>query len=136
MPHKGATMNLSSEPPHVKINDGSDRDWRLISMYELQKIEYAINEECVGYNDGCPLGHLKEMHDSGNETIDKVRARPTSSVLKRISDIRTEERNDTLNDMRDAIRNAKRYGSIEPEELFHWTGIIAIIDSLRRKEES
>ena len=44
-------------------------------MFELKKLEHAINEECVGKNDGCPPGHLKEMHDSGNEVIDKVRSR-------------------------------------------------------------
>jgi hypothetical protein len=67
----------SSEPDYVKINNGSDRDWRLISMFELQKLEHAINEPCVGKNDGCPPGHLKEMHNSGNETIDKIRSRPS-----------------------------------------------------------
>jgi hypothetical protein len=66
---------LSSEPDWVKVTDGSDKDWRLISMHELRKLEHAINEPCIGKNDGCPPGHLKEMHDSGNETIDKVRAR-------------------------------------------------------------
>lgn len=66
----------SSEPCWITIKDGSDREWRLISIYELKKLEYAINEGCVGKNDGCPPGHLKEMHDSGNETIDKVRSRP------------------------------------------------------------
>ena len=65
----------SSEPAWVHIKDGSDRDWRSISMYELEKLEHAINEVCVGKNDGCPAGHLKEMHDSGNEVIDKVRSR-------------------------------------------------------------
>lgn len=69
-------MMPSSEPNWVTVKDGSDKDYRLISMYELQKLEYAINEECVGKNDGCPPGHLKEMHDSGNEVIDKVRLRP------------------------------------------------------------
>ena len=73
----GADMisGSSSEPDYVTIGDGSDRDWRLISMFELKKLEHAINEECVGKNDGCPPGHLKEMHDSGNEVIDKVRSR-------------------------------------------------------------
>jgi hypothetical protein len=36
-------------------------------MYELKKLEYAINES--------EPGHLKELHDSGNEVIDKVRIR-------------------------------------------------------------
>jgi hypothetical protein len=72
--------NISSEPSWVEIKDGSDREWRLISMYELRKLEHAINEECVGKTDSCPPGHLKEMHDSGNETIDKVRSRPYTSV--------------------------------------------------------
>jgi hypothetical protein len=57
----------SSEPNWVTIRDGSDRDWRLISMYELKKLEHAINED--------EPGHLKELHDSGNEVIDKVRIR-------------------------------------------------------------
>jgi hypothetical protein len=57
----------SSEPSWVTIADGSDRDWRLISMYELKKLEHAINED--------EPGHLKELHDSGNEAIDKVRIR-------------------------------------------------------------
>jgi hypothetical protein len=57
----------SSEPSWITIGDGSDRDWRLISMYELKKLEYAINES--------EPGHLKELHDSGNEVIDKVRIR-------------------------------------------------------------
>jgi hypothetical protein len=65
----------SSEPNYVKVLDGSDRIWKPISVYELPKIEHAINEECVGKNDGCPAGHLKEMHDSGNETVDRVRSR-------------------------------------------------------------
>jgi hypothetical protein len=65
----------SSEPSWIIVGDGSDRDWRLISMYELRKLEHAINEECVGKNDGCPPGHLKEMHDSGNEVINKCRTR-------------------------------------------------------------
>jgi hypothetical protein len=93
----------SSEPPHVKINNGSDRDWRLISMYELQKLEYAINEECVGRNDGCPPGHLKEMHDSGNEVIDKVRNRQTSIIKNMIAKVKEDERNHTLNEIRDII---------------------------------
>lgn len=71
----------SSEPNWVTIKDGSDRDYRLISMYELRKLEYAINEQCVGKNDGCPPGHLKEMHDSGNETIDKVRSRSNHPIV-------------------------------------------------------
>lgn len=81
----------SSEPSWLTVYDGSDRDWRLISMYQLQELEYAINEECVGKNDGCPPGHLKEMHDSGNEIIDKVRA------SKRVSYIHstTPARNDS-----------------------------------------
>jgi hypothetical protein len=54
-------------------------------MYELKELEEAINEECVGKNDGCPPGHLKEMHDSGNKIIDKVRLRPT---LDKRGDIR------------------------------------------------
>ena len=66
---------ISSERSSVQVYDGSDRDWRLISLYELRKIESAINEECVGKTAQCPPGHLKEMHDSGNETIDKVWSR-------------------------------------------------------------
>jgi hypothetical protein len=58
----------SSEPEWVTIADGSDREWRSISMYELKKLEYAINES--------EPGHLKELHDSGNEVIDKIRSRP------------------------------------------------------------
>jgi hypothetical protein len=69
-------MNPSSEPAYVTIFDGSDRDWRPISMYELKELGYAINEECVGKTKRCPPGHLKEMHDSGNRIIDKARARP------------------------------------------------------------
>jgi hypothetical protein len=57
----------SSEPSWVTIRDGSDRDWRQISMYELRELEWAINEDCPG--------HIKELHDLGNEVIDKVRAR-------------------------------------------------------------
>jgi hypothetical protein len=57
----------SSEPEWVTIADGSDRDWRSISMYELKKLEHAINEN--------EPGHIKEMHDSGNEVIDKIRSR-------------------------------------------------------------
>ena len=68
-------QSKSSEPNYVKVSDGSDRVWKPISVYELLKIEHAINEECVGKNDGCPAGHLKEMHDSGNETVDRVRSR-------------------------------------------------------------
>jgi hypothetical protein len=71
----------SSEPKWITVFDGSDRNWRLISMYELQELMYAINEECVGKNDGCPPGHLKEMHGSGNEIIDRARARPQVSAI-------------------------------------------------------
>jgi hypothetical protein len=70
----------SSEPKSITVGDGSDRDWRVISMYELRTLEHAINEECVGKRDSCPPGHLKELHDSGNEVIDKVRSRPTAKV--------------------------------------------------------
>lgn len=42
-----------------------------------------------------------------------------------------QAREDVLDEMRDLVRNTKKYGTIEPEELFHWTGIIAMIDSLR-----
>lgn len=46
-----------------------------------------------------------------------------------------KERENTLNELIDIIRNTKKYGTIEPEELFHWTGIIAIIDSLRTGDD-
>lgn len=75
------SLSESSEPDYVHINDGSDKDWRLISMYELKKLEHAINEECVGKNDRCPKGHLKEMHDSGNEVIDKARNRIALKII-------------------------------------------------------
>jgi hypothetical protein len=61
------TKQPSSEPSWVTIYDGSDRDWRLISMYELKELGYAINED--------EPGHLKELHDSGNKIIAKVRSR-------------------------------------------------------------
>lgn len=47
--------------------------------------------------------------------------------------VRKEERERVLDELRDLVRNAKKYGTIEPEELFHWTGIIAMIESLRGK---
>jgi hypothetical protein len=59
---------VSSEPIYVKIKDGSDRVYRSFSVYELLKLEHAINES--------EPGHIKELHDAGNETIDKVRSRP------------------------------------------------------------
>ena len=40
-------------------------------------------------------------------------------------------REKVLDEMRDLIRNAKKYGSIEPEELFHYTGLLTMIESLR-----
>jgi len=45
-------------------------------MYELRILEHAINEECIGKTSLCPPGHLEEMHESGNEVIEKVRSRP------------------------------------------------------------
>ena len=77
----------SSESDWVTIKDGSDREWRLISMYELKQLEHAINEECVGKNDGCPPGHLKEMHDLGNSVIDKVRSRSNATTIRTTSEL-------------------------------------------------
>jgi hypothetical protein len=65
------TDEPSSEPKWVTIKDGSDRVWKQISMYELKQLEYAINED--------EPGHLKELHDSGNNIIDRVRSRTVSS---------------------------------------------------------
>ena len=50
---------------------------------------------------------------------------------KQVQIAAAQAREDVLDEMRDLVRNAKKYGTIEPEELFHWTGIIAMIDSLR-----
>jgi hypothetical protein len=61
----------SSEPEWIHVMDKSDRDWKPISIYELRKIEHAINEN--------EPGHLRELHDQGNETVDKVRARESIS---------------------------------------------------------
>jgi hypothetical protein len=60
---------------------------------------------------------------------------PLYPQKERDDSIRKEGREEALNDMRDAIRNTKKAGTIEPEEMFHWTGIIAIIDELREKEK-
>jgi len=78
-PHPQNVEEPSSEPSWITVFNGSDRDWRLISMYELRKLEYAINEPCVGKTERCPPGHLEELHDCGNEVIDKVRSRPRVS---------------------------------------------------------
>lgn len=60
----------SSEPNWIKVFDGSDREYRLISMYELRELEGAINED--------EPNHFEEMHGAGNKVIDNVRARPRS----------------------------------------------------------
>jgi len=65
------TDEPSSEPNWVTINDGSDKVWKQISMYELRCLECAINED--------EPGHLKELHDSGNNIIDRVRSRTVSN---------------------------------------------------------
>ena len=49
----------SSEPSYIHVSDGSDKEWRLISMFELREIEGAINEECVGKNKECHRGISK-----------------------------------------------------------------------------
>jgi len=61
---------------------------------------------CPGCEDTCPLWEHDEQ-------------------------VKREAREEVLDKMRDLVRNAKKYGTIEPEELFHWTGIITMIDSLR-----
>jgi hypothetical protein len=76
--HPGAAMTApspqqepSSEPSWITIYNGSDRVWKLISMYEVQELGYAINED--------EPGHLKELHDSGNEILKRIRSRTVVS---------------------------------------------------------
>lgn len=64
----------SSEPKYIKVLNGSDHDWRPVSMFEIQELEYAINES--------EPGHLKELHDAGNEIIHRLRKRPNLAAYQ------------------------------------------------------
>lgn len=87
-----------------------DGKWHHVEPHPPGKEQLACDNtcpaRCPGCENGCPLWEHDEQ-------------------------VKRKAREEVLNEMRDLVRNAKKYGTIEPEELFHWTGIIAMIESLR-----
>jgi hypothetical protein len=125
--------------PCMRNHDGCAR-CSYDSRNPPNKEEYRISEE-----------QLKKYENGGyNEVIlREIRSRPLeekpcdhcdfqeieNNLYEAREKGKKEGREKTLNEMRDVIRNTKKAGTIEPEEMFHWTGIIAIIDELRGKEK-
>ena len=79
-------------------------------MFEVREIEGAINEECVGKNKECPPGHLKEMHDSGNAIVDKVRSRvPYNCIMPPVKDEPREESESPLRHLQDRVLELEQH---------------------------